>query len=556
MRLVRTARGFAVLIGLPFALWGDDFMRRFTGAAVLVWIRGWVRGAGCGVLAPPEPRAQACQSRGAGVYRVAHMRRAASILAVIIVLLSLSGAKLRAGESVPALSPGIQSLWEQEYATGDWGGLRPQLAARGVIFNFTYAADPIGVVSGGIKRGVFYNGFLDLGTDIDLEKLVGWKGGHFHVNGFHPHGENGSANYAGDIGTCSNIEAYDTYRLYELWVEQNFFEDRFSLRAGQITFDSEFAVLDAYGGLFVQSGFAVPEALSANLPMPIFPNATPGLRVRIAPVKGFAIQAAVFDGNSAPALTPDRSPNAAVSTDFNRHGTHWALRPDEGALVAGEISYRVNPVPEEEASATHTTADARPLGTPAAPTVPQRGLAGSYEVGFLYHTDSFADIYDVTLAGLGSSLAPATARNRGADYAIYVNIEQELWREPRSEDQGLGAFAHAVWMPPDRNFIEFSVEGGLDYHGAIPGRDHDALGLGVAFLKISDQVASAVRAANRHDHTSLSVPNFEATIELVYRYQVAPWLSIQPHAQYVIQPGGTKDHDNALILGVRTNFAF
>jgi porin len=484
------------------------------------------------------------------------MHRAASSLAVILVLLSPSGARLRAGDAVPALTPKIQSIWEREYLTGDWGGLRTTLVDRGVIFNFTYAADPIGVVSGGIKRGAFYNGFLDLGTDIDLEKLVGWKGGHVHVNGFYSHGENGSANYVGDIGTFSNIEAYDTYRLYELWMEQNFFEDRFSLRVGQITFDSEFAVLDAYGGLFVQSGFGAPEALSANLPLPVFPNAAPGIRLRITPIKGFAIQAAVFDGNVAPGLTPDHSPDAAVSTEFNRHGTHWALRPDEGALFVGEMSYRFNQPAEEELSATRTTADARPLGASAAPVAPKRGLAGSYEFGFLYHTDGFADIYDVTLADIGSSLAPSEARNRGADYAIYANIEQELWRESGSEDQGVGAFAHAVWMPPDRNFVEFSVEGGLHYHGAIPGRDHDSLGLGVAFLKISDRVASAVRAANQHDHTSNSVPDFEATIELVYRYQVAPWLWVQPHAQYVIQPGGTKDYGNAFIIGVRTNIAF
>ena len=477
------------------------------------------------------------------------MRRAASSLAVILVLLPLSGGKLRAGDAVPVLTPKMQSMWEREYATGDWGGLRSSLAARGILFNFTYAADPIGVVSGGIKRGVFYNGFLDLGTDIDLEKLIGWKGGHFHVNGFHPHGENGSTNYVGDIGTFSNIEAYDTYRLYELWVEQSFFENRFSLRVGQITFDSEFAVLDAYGGLFVQSGFGAPEAFSANLPLSVYPNAAPGIRLRVEPMKGFALQAAVLDGNVAPGLTPDHSPNAAISTEFNRHGTHWALRPEEGALIVGEVSYRFNQVPEEELSATHTTADARPLGASATPVLPQRGLAGSYEVGFLYHTDDFADIYAVTLAR-------TDARNRGANYAIYANIEQELWREAGTETQGLGAFAHAVWMPPDRNFLEFSIEGGLHYRGLIAGREKDALGLGVAFIKIGDHVASAVRASNRSDGTSNRVPDFEATIELVYRYQVAPWLWVQPHAQYVIQPGGTQDYGNAIVIGVRTNIAF
>ena len=484
------------------------------------------------------------------------MRRAASSLAGLLVLLPLCDATLHAGDTVPALTPRLQSRWEREDATGDWGGMRPSLTDRGVIFNFTYTADGLGVVSGGLKRGVLYNGILDLGTDIDLEKLVGWKGGHFHVNAFHPHGENGSANYVGDLGTFSNIEAYDTWRLYELWWEQSLFEGCFSLRVGQITFDSEFAVLDAYGGLFVQSGFGAPEAFSGNLPLPVFPNAAPGLRLRLEPRQGFAMQAAVFDGNVAPGLVPDPSPNAAASTEFNRHGTHWALRPAEGALFVGEISYRFNQVPEEELSATRTSADARALGAPAARVLPQRGLAGSYEAGFLYHTDAFADLYDVTLADLGSSLAPVTARDRGANYAIYLNLEQEVWREAGSEVQGLGAFAHAVWMPPDRNVIEFSVEGGLHYRGLIPGRDDDALGLGVAYLHLSDKVAAAVNAANQRDHTSHRQPDFEATIELVYRYQAAPWLSVQPHAQYVIQPGGTPDHDNALILGVRTNIAF
>ena len=41
MRLVWTAVGFAVLLGLPFAIWGDDFMRWFTGDAAIQWLRGW-----------------------------------------------------------------------------------------------------------------------------------------------------------------------------------------------------------------------------------------------------------------------------------------------------------------------------------------------------------------------------------------------------------------------------------------------------------------------------------------------------------------------------------
>jgi porin len=223
--------------------------------------------------------------------------------------------------------------------------------------------------------------------------------------------------------------------------------------------------------------------------------------------------------------------------------------------VAGEISYRFNQVTQEEASATRTTADSRRRAD-GGRGVPQRGLAGSYEAGFLYHTDAFADMYDVTLLDLHSSFAPAVARDHGADYAFYINIEQEIWREPGTEMQGFGVFGHVAWMPQDRNFVAFSFEGGFHYLGAIPGRDNDALGLGIAYIGISDRVAAAVRDTNQRDHTSHPPADFEATIELVYRYQVTPWCSIQPHAQYVAQPGGTTERDNALILGLRTNIAF
>lgn len=41
MRLLWTALALGALFCLPFLIWGDDFMRWFTGDAALVWIRGW-----------------------------------------------------------------------------------------------------------------------------------------------------------------------------------------------------------------------------------------------------------------------------------------------------------------------------------------------------------------------------------------------------------------------------------------------------------------------------------------------------------------------------------
>jgi hypothetical protein len=163
-------------------------------------------------------------------------------------------------------------------------------------------------------------------------------------------------------------------------------------------------VLDAYGGLFVQSGFGAPEAFSANLPLPVYPNAAPASDCASSPSRASPFKRPRLRWKRRTGLDADPSPNAAVSTEFNRHGTHWALRPDEGALLVGEISYRFNQPPEGGTlrDAHDCRRTARSAHQPHR-SRPARGLAGSYEAGFLYHTDDFADIYDVTLADLGSS---------------------------------------------------------------------------------------------------------------------------------------------------------
>ena len=48
----------------------------------------------------------------------------------------------------------------------------------------------------------------------------------------------------------------------------------------------------------------------------------------------------------------------------------------------------------------------------------------------------------------------------------------------------------------------------------------------------------------------------ETTLELDYQYNPAPWLSIQPDAQYILDPGGDSSRGDILVLGLRTIVRF
>jgi uncharacterized membrane protein YdjX (TVP38/TMEM64 family) len=51
MRLLWTAVALAILFCIPFAIWGENFMRWFSGEAAVEWIRSWGAWGWCAVIA-------------------------------------------------------------------------------------------------------------------------------------------------------------------------------------------------------------------------------------------------------------------------------------------------------------------------------------------------------------------------------------------------------------------------------------------------------------------------------------------------------------------------
>lgn len=455
---------------------------------------------------------------------------------------------------LPAVGQAPVSLLERD-ALSDvvWASPRAALVERGVTFHLEYRSEVLANTSGGIRRGVVYEALADAWVDVDFGLLLGWtapdeQGGRrslgptLRARLLYPHGKGLSEQYVGDLGTLSSFDFYDSVRLFELWLEQPV-GTRASLRAGLMSLDEEFA-LSNHGGVFMHSCFGAPTGISGNFSVPIYAISALGARLEVVPFDGVFARFAAFDGNPATGVFGDPTPGARESTEFNHFNTHWALRPEEGAVFIGEMGYEFNQPGEEEA----------PPDGKSAP----RGWAGRYFAGGLYHTDGFSDVGDVQLGDMGSSLAPEFARERDDNHAFYFVGEQEVWREDyaRPHQGHADVFVRGVFTPEDRNFFHYSVDAGLHYTGLLPGRDGDEFGIAFAWFQISDDVRGAVRRANLADVVWVDEPDFEAVIEVTYKVRVAPWLSVQPDFQYVIQPGGDGRLDNALVVGVRTSVVF
>jgi len=404
------------------------------------------------------------------------------------------------------------SLVTDDGLTGDWGGVRTTLGDRGIVPFANYTLEVWGNTTGGIETGVVYTGLVDFGIDLDLERLVGWEGASFNSTWLWLSGRDASAALVGNVFAISNIAGYNTLRSFELWFQQNLFDDKISLRVGQLSADSEF-VISEVGSLFINGTFGWPAFMSESLPEggPAYPLGIPGVRLALAPTDWFHFQTGVWQGNP-------------FAQEENNHGFEWDLSGREGWFWIGETTLFYDlPFTSE-------------------------GLPGFFKFGAWYHTGDFED-----------TLFPARISYQG-NYGLYAIFDQTLYREPVIADpksgqapestEGLAGFLRVATEPQSRNFFDFYIDGGLVYTGLIPGREEDQVGVAVAYGAVS-QGAKARLAA-----TGSSSPGYEIAVEMTYAANLTEWISIQPNLQVILHPGGTTDLSDAVVLGMRASVAF
>ncbi|HWN96634.1 MAG TPA: carbohydrate porin [Methylomirabilota bacterium] len=422
---------------------------------------------------------------------------------------------------------------EQDYLLGDWGGLRSDLSRRGVDFEFFFAGSGPINLDGGLEHGGAYQGGLLMALTLDSEKLVGYDGGTFNVSSIWLHGEKPfSERYVGDLNKVNLIDFENSFRLWELWYEQEFWDGRASLKFGQMAIDRDFIVPEYYNGLasinLLNQTFFYPTMAFNVYDQPFFPvghhalsstpYGAPGIRLRIDPFEHAYFQIAAYDGNP----------------DFSDSGTRISLRSDEGALLYAEIGLKINQTKEAQ------------------------GPPGNIKLGAYYHTDDFYDIYQGTFNAFDNFIAsqgiplpplsPGLARTREGNYGFYFLADQTLWREAGKEDvaqQGLVGFFRVATAPENRNLAKFGIDGGLVYNGLIPSRDWDTFSIAGSYMEISDDLSSAQRDINAALRRNFGLApaftkfaDYEAVIEASYKAQLTAWWTLQPSVQRVIHPGG------------------
>jgi porin len=445
------------------------------------------------------------------------------------------------GEPIATLAQtatGSQGLWQQDTLTGDWGGARKSLLEEGIQLGLSDIAEMLSNPIGGVKQGTIYEGLVTGTVEFDLSKLVKWPGATFHVDGYQINGRGLTQNYVGNILTASSIEALPSTRLHDLWLQQQFLDQKVSLRVGQIAIDDPNEFYNSqYAGLFINSTFGYPDLLAENLPGsgPGYPFAVPGVRLRIAPTNRFTFSAAVFNGNPAP-------PGPGNPQIRNANGTNFLIGVG-GTLAIAELVYSFDQEP------TFST------------------WLSDVKLGGWYHSAAFPDLHvdtmGISLPDPSGSGIPALHQG---NYGPYLILDKMLWQPANAGTRGVAGFLRVGGAPGDRNLLNLEIDAGLNARGLLPGRLVDVAGVALGYVRIGGGARAFAADTSLLSGVAAPAVDYEAVIELTYQINIAPWWYLQPDLQIILHPGGHGTEPppspagqpipNAFVVGVRSAINF
>lgn len=389
--------------------------------------------------------------------------------------------------------------------TGDWGGLRQQLAADGITFTGDYSGETAYNAHGGLHRSARYSQNLKLGAQFDLSKLYGLdNGGKVQLTINDRRGNSASEDLVGNrLPIQENYGGLYT-RLTELSYERNL-SPALNLKLGYMAMGNDLGGLDS-GILcnFMNAGFCGhPLNMSGGSGWTNYPNAHLGARLKYDLAPDWQLRVAAFN------VDPESNGNSSRA---------WHLGPKHstGTVLPLELVYKL------------------------------RGqLPGEYKVGYYYDSSSVQRI--------GSSEEVA---GRGGHYLL---VDQAVWNDPALPGRSLHAFGQYSASSKAASPFTKWYGAGVVLYQPFAGRPRDTVALGYGRAVPNPRSRDVLEAAAFNAGQPFpDIDSAEQLIELSYGYQATPWLNLRPDVQYIVEPGAFsgKDIDNALVVGLQVKATF
>ncbi|RZD21636.1 porin [Pseudoalteromonas sp. MEBiC 03485] len=432
-------------------------------------------------------------------YRYSNVARLQSI-AAIMLLYSQSGHT-------------ANSFDVHSHLSGDWLGARDKLAEQGVNIRLGYFSQTAHNLKGGESTETAYADQFFVGGYFNLEKLVNWSGAEFKVELTNRNGEliNEKANLPVLLQSQQIYGRGNVTRLTQFSLTQHLFEDQLSIKVGRIYPSADFFAMScAFQHLTFCSGGSSNYLSSSWYGDPL---SALGMQLTYKVTDNLLFKLGSYDANPA-TMSLNQGLKLTTSGEIN------------GTTLVSELEYKRDY---------------------------KNGLDGDYRFGIV--RSSLDKTKLVNNAGYPAGTTNDMVAIEDTDNAFYFNIEQQLTRNVSGG--GLRIFASMIHADKSISAIGEVLAFGGYIDAPLVSRPNDRIGFAVGRNSVSNDLNDAQRFYNANFlNNELIVRDHEYPIELNYNYVVTPAIQLMPSIQYIIDPNGDNDAENAMIAGLQLSLNF
>lgn len=403
--------------------------------------------------------------------------------------------------------------------TGNWGGARTALVGKGVNLNLYYTGDSARNLTGGVRNSSAYGSGFELVGAFNLGKLLGWRGGSFHLDiaNFDGTALDNKAHLGSLLSTEQIFAGHATYVANFYW-EQALWNGLLDLKYGRMDLVANFFSTPIITQ-FQNTTFFGPQPGVMASEVTVWPASSIGEAISVHPAKAWSFTFA----------------NLAVQPNNE-------LVPSEG-VKPWNRGHRIGNV--SIAQAKVLTAFSSGSGQP---------LTGMWMMGGWHNSAPQADLLLGTNGQPRTTTGEAALIRRSAG-GIYLTGQQEITHN--TSGGGLMIFANFVHADANVTLLDQMESVGVLYNGPFASRPNDWIGFAIGRNGVSQHAVELARIEDaRRSGKSPAPPGAEYVAELNYVFQLPKGISVMPNLQYVDHPGGLGVARNYTVFGVQTNITF
>lgn len=414
--------------------------------------------------------------------------------------------------------------WSQDrqWLLGDWNGKRQQLEQQGYKFTASIMSQSATNLEGGYNdSNTFENAAqLSLGANFDLEKIAGWKDTTASLVVTKRDGNALTLERIKDPRSSQLGNAQEIYgrgkiwRLSQAWVKKGFVDNTVQVKFGRMGMSEDFNSSQCEFQNLLLCGGQLGKSIGSiwyNSPVGVW---AANVKYQFAPE--WTLGVGVYEVN------PDN-----IKTESNSDGFNLDMNNVKGATIPVELAWK----PKLAAF---------------------NGLPGEYKVGALYST---AEANDIKTAG----------KVHDGKQSFWINTQQQLSHAGQDPKRGLYVSFNGVVNDKATTFVQSTQQLALWYKGPFDSHPNDSIGFGIANYVVNDRAKDKQIATNESRgyysyypiaSDYIPIQDDELNVELNYTYQWSPAVMLRPNIQYIHQPAGVKEVDDAWVAGlsVKVNF--